>query len=99
MVCSGICASAWWTYVSSGSEVSKSIRRIFWTPMRAATKIGEGTDLSVAMMAWGRNSKLDPAAPRTLRLEGDLGNVPLPRLGERFDALRTRFVADRPHPT
>jgi len=78
--------------------VSKSMRRIFSTPTRAATKIGDGTDLSVRMIAWGRN-KLDPASPRTSPLECDLGNALLPRLGARLTFLRTHFVADRPHPT
>src|SRR5271154_3510230 len=71
------------------------IRRIFSTPMRAATKIGLGIDLSVTMMAWGRNPKIDPAAPRTSRLEGDLGNLLLLRLGARHDSSANRFVADR----
>jgi hypothetical protein len=31
------------------------MRRMLSTPMRAATKIGVGTDLLVAMMACGRN--------------------------------------------
>lgn len=67
--------------------------KIFSTPMSAATKMGLGTDLSVAMIACGRNARLDPTSPRT-RLEGDLGKVLLLQLGARSDALRTGFVAD-----
>ena len=86
--------------MSSGSDVSKSMRRIFSTPMSAATKIGEGIDLLVTMMAWGRKPKLDPASPRTL-LEGELGNCAAPavRSKARHDLSENPFrCQSRPHP-
>ena len=66
--------------------------------MTAATKIGDGTDLSVAMIAWGRNAKFDPSSPRT-RLESGFGKLLLPAVRSKADASANPFVANRPHPT